>query len=76
MDKETFVLFATFFDKHEFETIRDILMDAGIEFWASNRAPSVNFKVPGSAFTEIELHIAEEDLDKVASLIEKKENGS
>jgi hypothetical protein len=76
MDKEKFVLFATFFDKHEFETVRDILTDAGIEFWASNRAPSVNFRVPDSAFTEIELHVAQEDLDKVAALIEKKENGS
>ena len=76
MKNDNFVLFGIFYDKYRFEQARDILEKAGIEFQASNRAPSVNFRVPGAAFTEIELHVSENDLEKMEVLladIEKKE---
>ena len=76
MNKDNGLLFKTYFDKHEFERDRDILTDAGIEFWASNRAPSVNFRVPGSAFTEIELHVEAKDIDQVAILLSKDRHGA
>ena len=69
MKKENFVLFANFHDKHEFEKARNLLTEAGIHFWASNSAPSVNYRVPDSAYTNIELHIAEEDIEKVEALL-------
>ena len=69
MEKENFVLFATFHDKHEFEKARNILTEANIHFWASNSAPSVNYKVPDAAYTHIELHLAEEDIEQVESLL-------
>jgi len=65
MKNDDFVLFGIFYDKYRFEQARDILKKAGIEFRASNRAPSVNFRVPGAAFAEIELHVSENDLEKV-----------
>lgn len=69
MQKENFVLFANFHDKHEFEKARDILTAAEIHFWASNSAPSVNYKVPDAAYTNIELHVAEEDIPTVEALL-------
>jgi len=69
MQKENFVLFANFHDKHEFERARNILTDARIHFWASNSASSVNYKVPDAAFTDIELHVAEEDVKTVEDLL-------
>lgn len=69
MKNDNFVLFGIFYDKYRFEQARDILEKAGIEFRASNRAPSVNFRVPGSAYTEIELNVAENDLEKVEALL-------
>ena len=69
MKNDKFVLVGVFYDKSVFEKVRDILTDAGIEFWASNKAPSVNFKVPGSAYTEIELHVVESDVEKVEALL-------
>ncbi len=73
MKKKEFVLLEIFYDKYQFELARDILTEAGIEFRASNRAPSVNFRVPGAAFTEIELHVAEEDLKKAEALLNENE---
>ena len=69
MKNDNFVLFGIFYDKYRFEQARDILEQAGIEFRASNRAPSVNFRVPGSAYTEIEIHVLENDLEKVEVLL-------
>ena len=74
MEDNGFVLLATFYDKYQFEKVRDILNNAKIEFTAANRAPAVNFKVPGSAHTEIEIHVAEEDLEKAEALLVKEEN--
>ncbi|RKY56383.1 MAG: hypothetical protein DRP93_01480, partial [Candidatus Neomarinimicrobiota bacterium] len=54
---------------YNFGQAKDILEKSGIEFQASNRAPSVNFRVPGSAFTEIELYVAKNDLEKVEQLL-------
>ncbi len=70
MKNDNFVLYGIFYDKYRFKQAQDILEKAGIEFRASNRAPSVNFRVPGSSYTEIELHVAEEDLEKVEKLLE------
>ena len=68
MKNNDFIMCGVFYDKHQFEQAREILEKAGIEFWASNKAPSVNFRVPGAAFTEIELHVAKENLEKVEAL--------
>lgn len=73
MKNDEFVLLGIFYDKHQFETVRDILTDAGIGFTAANKAPSVNFRVPGSAYTEIEIHVAEEDIEKAEAVL--GENG-
>ena len=70
MEEKEFILYKTFYDKYEFETVRDALEKAGIEFWASNRATTVNFKVPGSAYTEIELHVAVTDLEQIEILVD------
>lgn len=73
MNENDFVLLGIFYDKYQFEKVRDILTDAGIEFTASNRAPGVNYRVPGAAFTEIEVHVDEKDIDKAEALL--TENG-
>lgn len=72
MIKKDFVLLGIFYDKYEFEQARDILTEAGIEFRASNKAPSVNYRVPGSAFAEIELHVARKDLEKAEALLSEE----
>jgi hypothetical protein len=73
MKNDDFVLLGIFYDKYQFEQARDILTEAGIEFRASNRAPSVNFRVPGSAFTEIEILVEKENLEKAEKLLESLE---
>jgi len=73
MKNEEFVLLGIFYDKHQFEKVRDILTEEGIVFTAANRAPAVNFRVPGSAYTEIEIHVAEEDVEKAEAVL--TENG-
>jgi hypothetical protein len=69
MKNDDFVLLGIFYDKHEFEQAREILEKAGIAFQASNLAPSVNFRVPGAAFTEIEVHVAKNNLEKAEQLL-------
>jgi len=73
MSKDNLVLLGIFYDKYEFEKAREILEKAGIEFTASNKAPSVNFRVPGAAFTEIEVQVAKDDLAKAEILLKDME---
>lgn len=73
MEDKKFVLYRSYFDKYLFKVASEKLERAGIEFWATNTAPTQNFRVPQSAFTEIELHVAESDLEKVVELLEKEE---
>lgn len=70
MEKQAFVLCKTFYDAYQFRIVSETLERSGIIWKASNAAPTHNYHVPVSAYTEIELYVLEKDLFRVMKLLE------
>ena len=70
MDQEQFILYETFYNKYEADRACKILKEKHIPFRSDNRANTVNFRVPMSAYAEIALWVQAADLEKVEKLLE------
>ncbi len=75
MKNESFILYGTFYNKYDFDKVSKILNEAHIPFRFDNRANTVNYRVPMSAYAEIELWVQIADWEKVEKLLEHLDLG-
>ncbi|MCK4812475.1 MAG: hypothetical protein KAT14_00905 [Candidatus Marinimicrobia bacterium] len=75
MTHETFILYKTYYNKYDFDRVSKILNEAKIPFRSDNRSNTVNYRVPMSAYAEIELWVQIADWEKVEKLLEHLDLG-
>ena len=70
MGEEDYLFFKTFYDINIFRQAAAFLKREGIDFKIVDKSSQINYRVPLSTFTEIELHVKKDNFEKTESILQ------
>ena len=71
MSTENYILYKTLYDPIQYKEVVALLKQEGIKFKADDKSGQLNYRMPSSTYSEIDLSILEQDYERADNLLSK-----